>query len=354
MPRRSVRFYIARIAALTIIAVAATTFGLAGSEAASSAVCSASSCVKETLLPHTLTVGASGLSSTRFMNQGTSTATHVSIATTFSAQVSITSIVLVVNGSVVSSRACVPRSDTSTLLSDHVSCSDVGDVSDGGSASLTVRYAARAVGSIQAFGSVAYGNLTNPQQSNVDTVNVVTGTPNASGKPLQAGKCTNFTIGTNNVAGGDTTLSAKAIYPATADPTLPCTPAAAGVIQESPPNIKTFIAFAEVPESSPSSFATVKIAFTPLPANTPLNTLVLLEDTASPPDFFETFITVPNNCDPLTGLPPLPGPPAPGSTDAVPHLNDTCIASRSPLHKGGGELVLHVIGFRADPRFGGG
>jgi hypothetical protein len=361
--RRSVRLRIDRIVALGVIAVASTTFGASGGQAAGPAICtnpstpppatgpgSPSSCVKETLSPHTLTVGAAGVSTTRFENQRTSTATRFSIATRFSTSVTVTSITLVLNGSVVSSSACGPLSLTST-----VSCSGFRNIPGVGSAALILRYTVGAVASIRVFGSVTYGGGNTPvnrQRSNVDVVSVVTATPNESGKPLQAGKCTDLIAGTDSVAGGDTTMSATAIYPATAEPFLPCTPAAAGVIQQSVQPIKTFIAFAEVPESLPSSFATVKIAFTPLPASTTLENLRLLEDTAGPPDFFATFITVPE-CD-SSGLPPNPGLPAPGATDSEPHFNDSCIFSRSPLPNGGGELTVHVIGFNVDPSFGGG
>ncbi len=376
--RRSFRLSIARVVALAIAAVAAATLGLTGSSrAASPGVCTtpsvppttpgtpgtASSCVTQTLTPLTVTVGADGVSITRFDNQGTSTATHLSITQTFSAPVTIKSITLVLNGSVTSSSTCTPTPLPSVPVM-NVSCTDVGNVPGGSFAKLIVRYSAGAVGSIQVFGFVRYGESSSDKQggpngtvndqqwSNVVTVTVVTADPNASGKPLQAGKCTTFT-GTETVAGGDTTLSATAIYSVTVDPLLPCTPAAAGVIPGTFPNIQTAVAFAEVPQTSPSSFVTVIIAFTPLPPNTTLKKLVLLENTAVPPNpLFTTFITVPG-CD-AGGLPPNPGTPFPGAMDSDPHENDSCIFSRSSLPKGGGELVLHVLGTGGDPGFGGG
>jgi hypothetical protein len=311
-----------------------------------------------------------GLSITRFNDQGSNSATHLTISTTFSQGVAVQSVTLILNASTVSPNPCTFTTPTTTT----VTCTDVGTVKGGNFAELIVRYVApSSPGTLTAFGKVTYaegglkGNPTNGTQwSNVDSVDVVTNAANDSGKPLQGGKCTTI-AGSNSdsIAAGDTTLSASAVYPAAKNQSvLTCTPASAGVIQVDPPQtpLVTEIAFVEVPElagkGSVQGFAVVNLDFTPLPAGVTLNgqnKLILLEDTQYAAPFFGTFITVPEGCDATTGLPPNPGIPELNSTDtsSPPHHNDTCIADRKPLSGGGGRLVLHVIGNPLDGHYTG-
>jgi hypothetical protein len=383
------RSSIAGVVLLIGCVVAAAALGLAGSSrAGGAATCttsstppttpgspgSPSSCVIETLAPSALTINAAGLSITRFNDQGSNSATHLSISTTFSAAVAIQSIKLIVNGSPASSSSCTPAGPFPTSPTTTVSCTEAGTVKGGNFAELIVRYTAPASPTtLTAFGTVTYaegglkGNPVNGTQwSNVDSVDVVTNAVNDSGKPLQAGKCTTIAASnSDNIAAGDTTLSASAVYPAaTNQSVLTCTPASAGVIQVDPPQtpLVTEIAFVEVPElagkGSVQGFAVVNLDFTPLPAGVTLNgqnRLILLEDTQYAAPFFGTFITVPEGCDASTGLPPNPGIPEPNSTDtsSPPHHNDTCIADRKPLSGGGGRLVLHVIGNPLDGHYTG-
>jgi hypothetical protein len=383
-------FRTSTVLGLIVCAVAAAIFGLAGSTSAGgAATCttpstpptgpepgSPSSCVIERLAPAVLTINTAdvprtGLSLTRFNDQGSNTATHLDISTTFSSAVAVQSITLILNGSPVSSSSCTPAGPFPTSPTTTVSCTDVGSVKGGKFAELIVRYVApSSPTTLTAFGKVTYaegglkGNPTNGTQwSNVDSVDVVTNAANASGKPLQAGKCTTIASKqSDSIAAGDTTLAASAVYPAAKNQsTLTCTPAATGVIQSSPNPLVTEIAFVEVPElagtGSAQGFAVVNVDFTPLPAGVTLNgqnKLVLLEDTQYVAPFFGTYITVPEGCNATTGLPPNPGIPEPGSTDSSdpPHLNDTCIFDRKSLPGGGGRLILHVIGNPLDGKYG--
>jgi hypothetical protein len=381
-------FRTSTVLGLIVCAVAAALFGLAGSTSAGgAATCttsstpptgpepgSPSSCVIETLAPAVLTINTAqaprtGLSITRFNDQGSNTATHLDISTTFSSAVAVQSIALILNGSPVSSSLCTPSAPSSPVTT--VSCTDVGSVKGGNFAELIVRYVApSSPTTLTAFGKVNYaegglkGNPVNGTQwSNVDSVAVVTNAANDSGKPLQAGKCTTLAAKqSDSIAAGDTTLAASAVYPAAKNQsTLTCTPAAAGVIQSSPGPLVTEIAFVEVPElagtGSAQGFAVVNVDFTPLPAGVTLNgqnKLVLLEDTQYVEPFFGTYITVPDGCNATTGLPSNPGIPEPGSTDTSdpPHHNDTCIFDRKSLPSGGGRLILHVIGNPLDGKYG--
>jgi hypothetical protein len=314
------------------------------------------SCVTETLVPHTLTVSGttiySGLSLTKFTNQGSSNASHGSLQVTFSANVLVSDVKLMVGGAALSSSLCSPTSGLTTT----VLCSDIGNVPSNSTARLIVTYSRSVIGAVTAYGTAGYAEAGNDnsggpngttndfQDSALDTVQVVAA--GSGGNPLQAGQCT--TTG-STVIGSDATLSAQASYPATSVTFLPCTPVSAGVIQQTPTGFHTEIAFAELPQLSSPGYAVVTIQIASL--WTQLKRVVLYEDTsAAGQPFFTTKITIPA-CG-TDGLPPKPGVVPVGATDPSPK-NDTCISDRSPASGGGGTFFLHVLGTGIDPKIGG-
>ena len=68
----------------------------------------------------------------------------------------------------------------------------------------------------------------------------------------------------------------------------------------------------------------------------------MLNEAVAPLFDFSSVVVVPA-CDPATQLAPSPAKPG--------FSTDSCVFSRSNLPKGGGRLVLHVIGTFLDPRY---
>jgi hypothetical protein len=343
---------------VTGAAVIASVLVLAsGSTAASKNIClnpstTAASCVTELAAPHFSSPGADALSVTKLKNEsgnGGSTATHVVLAVGFSSAVDVRSITLLVNGSPAAVTGCTPTPPATGVST--VSC-PVGNIAGGGTAKMTVRFAAST--NVTLTGTATYGEgsgtpgqPTNSVQGNTDTLTV-------SSDASAQGGC--FDLGPNDqqtVTGSVTGQETDATVGKAGDNSLPCTFADAGVLSNTlavPGTLKSQISFVEFPFLA-SGLATVKIFFTPLPTGVKLNSLKLLEDTNYAVPFFTTYVTVPD-CDKKGNIPAPVGIPAPGATDAVPHGNDSCIFNRSPLPGGGGELDLHSIGSPPDSHFG--
>jgi hypothetical protein len=314
----------------------------------------AASCVQEVAAPHFISQGAEALSFTKFTNEsgsGGGTATHVVIAVGFSSPVDVKSITLLVNGSAADVTGCTPTTSPAAGVSS-VSC-PVGNLSGGGTAKLTVRFAANTSTTLTGTatygeGSGTPGQPTNSVQGNTDTLTVPS-------DGSAGGGCSNTAQNVTGTLGGQTT---SASVGTAADTSLPCTYADAGVLSSAfaaAGTLKSQISFVEFPAPA-SGFATVKILFTPLPAGVNLNKLKLLEDTNyTQGSFFQTSITVPP-CDKSGNTPgniPAPvGIPLPGANDGAPHSNDSCIFNRSPLPGGGGELDLHILSSPLDGHYG--
>src|SRR5919201_1767862 len=302
-----VRFSIAGVILVPVSVVAAAMLGLAGSSrAASGAVCTTSSnltanpvvyasCVNESLLPHKANVGNDAQSSMKFKNEGGSTASHVSLQTAFNPGVTV---------------------KASAFYAES------GSDNSGG----------------------PNGTKNDNQTGQPDSVSFV-----ASGAPASGG-CTNAG---GTFTDGDNTQSTPVVYNATSDSSLLCSPAGAAVIETVPAGLKTFVSIVEIGPQAGPGYAIAKIDFTPMPTDTKIKTIVIKESTALPGTAdFSTWITVPDGCD-ANGLPPNPGLPEPGATDAtVNHHNDSCITDRKPLPNGGGEIKMHVIANPFDGKYG--
>ena len=341
--------------------------GLAGSSrAASGAVCTTSSnltanpvvyasCVNESLLPHKANVGNDAQSSMKFKNEGGSTASHVSLQTAFSPGVTVKAIRLLKNGVQQSTSSCTPT----TLPASNVTlvkCTDVANFASGDIGRLIVRFTSSAAATVTVTSSAFYaesgsdnsggpnGTKNDNQTGQPDSVSFV-----ASGAPASGG-CTNAG---GTFTDGDNTQSTQVVYNATSDSSLLCSPAGAAVIETVPAGLKTFVSIVEIGPQAGPGYAIAKIDFTPMPTDTKIKTIVLKESTALPGTAdFSTWITVPDGCD-ANGLPPNPGLPEPGATDAtVNHHNDSCITDRKPLPNGGGEITMHVIANPFDGKYG--
>jgi hypothetical protein len=342
------------IAAVLVLASGGTA---AGKNICLSPSTTAASCVGEVAAPHFISSGSDALAITKFTNEsgsGGGTATHVVLSVGFSnpadstpVNVNVKSITLLVNGSAAALTGCTPTTLPATVSS--VSC-PVGNLAGGGTAKLTVQFAASTTTKLNGTatygeGSGTPGQPTNSVQGNTDTLTVVT-------DGSAGGGCSNAAQNPSGTLGGQTT---SASVGTAADSSLPCTYADAGVLSSSlaaTGTLKSQISFVEFPALAKGAPATVKILFTPLPAGVNLNKLKLLEDTNyQAGSFFLTSITVPN-CDRSGNIPAPVGIPAVGATDDVPHSNDSCIFNRSPLPSGGGELDLHVSSSPLDGHYG--
>jgi hypothetical protein len=345
-------------ASVAVAAVIASLLALAsGGQAASPNICKTqatgttdASCMTETVVPHFLTAGQDGVSVTEFRNEaGGATATHVVVSVVFSTSVAIKSTTLLINDSQASTASCTP---TAPATNTTLSC-PAGDIAGGGTVRLIVRFSTSTT-PLTLTGTANYAESGNDNPKNNpndlqlarDTL-TISGTANGKCVPLTPNQVTTLNASSTTT---QSTQSTSATY-GSVSPSLhlDCTPGEAGVLNNSPSPLKTQISFVEFLEFD-SGYATVTIDITPLPTN--LSKFKLLEDTQYALPYFATYITVPNGCD-VSGLPPSPGVPAPGATDSSTHLNDTCIAGKSSLPKGGGRFVLHVIGSPLDGHYGG-
>src|SRR5262245_10060702 len=311
------------------------------------------SCVTELAAPHFISPGADALSVTKFKNEASgTTATHLVIAVNFVPSVDVKSITLLVNGSPADATGCTPT-PPATGVSD-VTC-PVGNIAGGGTAKLTVRFAAST--NVALTGTATYGEGSgtpgqpnNSVQGNTDTLTV---SSDANGGCFDLGANDMQTVTGSFKNANVTVQETDATVGMTGDTSLPCTFVDAGVLSKTlafSGTLKSQISFVEFPFVA-SGFATVKILFTPLPTGVNLNKLKLLEDTNYAVPFFKTYVTVPD-CDKKGNIPAPVGVPAPGATDGVAHSNDSCIFNRSPLPAGGGELDLHSIGSPPDSHYG--
>jgi len=352
--------------ALLVAAAAALAFA-GGGRAASPNICagpstgsplSPATCVQQFVGPHFIAPGANAISVTKFHNEGTASATHLVLSVLFPAGgVGIVS----VNGVSPASSGCTV---TAPPGSTTVSCPE-GDIAGGGNAKMTVRFTAGTTMTLT--GTATYGESGNDNPGgpnggvNDREVNYDTLTVPSNGSA--AGGCFDVPVPQTGSLGVAQTTSAA--VGSAADTTLPCTFVDAGVLDKSvsknhgPAN--TQVSFVEFPFLAPdllgNAFGTVKILFTPLPAGVNLNKLKLQEDTSYPKPFettgfFGTSVTVPD-CNKDGTIPGTNGNPAPGSTDALPHANDSCIFNRSSLPKGGGEIDMHVLGSPFDGHYQG-
>jgi hypothetical protein len=339
-------------------------------EAAGNAICpptntvpAAPSCLTAFVSPHTLSAGKAAVAIGRFDNKSSSTASHLNLRLLFgdpknldlsgqptpvNVSVDTSKITVVVNGAKVSA-TCVALATTT-----NISC-DVGNIAGNGYAKILASFAPLSGAGSQVAVNVraTYGESGNDNPggpngsvndqkttlvSDANTVSLLAGTDTTA-----TGQCTTFTTGTQNVSGGDATTTLKADYPATSDPFLPCTPVVAGVIQQTVVinGIAGKIAFLELPLLSGPGYATVTHDLTPVPGSGNINKLVLNEAVAPLFDFSSVVVVPP--CDPTTQLAPSPAKPG--------FSTDSCVFSRSSLPKGGGRLVLHVVGTFLDPRY---
>ncbi len=177
------------------------------------------------------------------------------------------------------------------------------------------------------------------QQAQKETVTFVPEGDPASGSCENAG---------GTFTDGNALQTTTIFYNQTTDGSLICTPADAGVDPTAVPGLKTLVSFVELVAQGGPGYATVNLDFTPLPPNTTVKVLAANIKEALPPLFdFSTFIVVPP-CSP-SGLPPNAGtPPSAGP----PQVNDSCVFDKTSLPKGGGRVILHVIGGTVDPRYG--
>jgi hypothetical protein len=319
------------------------------------------------VLPSTaVTVGQDALSILRFQNQGTSNASHVTLESDFTPSIGVRSTTLAINGSVVSPNNCVSadiKDASGNTVGTSVRCADIGSINGGQFAKLITRFSSSAVGRVQAVGHVFYGEsgndntggpngTVNDNQTSNTAGTTFVAAATGTGPVLQSGKCTSPAAGaTDSVAGADAAMAIGATYAAAIDTLLPCTPAAAGIVSTIPPGLHTETAFVDFPAVGGLGYGVAKVDFTPLPAGFTLKSLVLHEALSGTD--FSNSIAVPSclasGLPPNAGFPPLP-PPS-GSTGNA--QNDTCIADRSPLPKGGGELTLHVLGSPSDGHYAG-
>lgn len=310
------------------------------------------SCVTQLVLPHKVNFGGFSQSVVRFKNEGGSTASHVSLQTAFSRGVRIDAIRLLFNGVVQSTGSCTPTSFPANGVT-LVKCTDFANFAPGNTGKLVVRFsfpnATTDPVDVTVTSSALYAesgsdnpggpnSTKNDQQpAKPETVTFVPAGEPASGSCTSAG---------GSFTDGNALQTTTIFYNTTTDGSLLCTPADAGVDTTTVAG-QTFVSFVELVAQSGPGYATVFIDFTPMPANTTIRKLVLKE--ALPPLFdFSTSIVVPP-CD-SSALPPNAGtPPALGP----PQVNDSCVFDRVSLPKGGGRLILHVIGGTVDPRYVG-
>ena len=364
------RFLALFVAAALGVAATALAF-TAGGRAASGNICQGTGCLVETLAPHSLAVGATGVSLTKFTNLGSSNATHTAMSVTFSSQVNVSSVQLIAGGVSQGTGTCLPTSG----LTSGVTCSDFGSTSSGSSDKLVVQYsiaAAPAAGTVTATGSatVAEGNDNTGGPSN-DTF---FSSDNAFvfDTATYQSKCDKSGTG-NSISGGDASLRASLTYfagatgPNAANGFLPCTPVGAGVVPNSK-GVHTEIAVVDFPALAATTcvtlpppdgrqfcYATGTLDFTVVPKGENQNNFILYEGLGpvgkvngqGPYTFVNGSIVV-QPCD-ANGLPPNPGAPA----SANPVLNDTCVSSRGSLPKGGVELGVHLLASPPDQNFGG-
>lgn len=357
MRHLKLRFSIVSLVLLVACAVAGALFGLAGSGgAASPNVCATptnpstgtfASCVTQNVMPHKANVGKFSQSVLRFKDEGTSTASHVSLQTAFNPAVTVDSFRLLLNGVVQSTSTC-------TVTSTSVRCSDFANFAPGDVGKLVVRFTSSTPVAVTVTSTAFYaesgndkpggpnGTRNDAQQARPEIVNFVDAAAPASGDCTSAG---------TTVIDGNALQSTTVAYNATSDPSLLCSPGGAAV-EPTQPGLVTLVSVVEIAAQAAPGYATAFIDYTPMPTNTKIKTIVLKENTALNGDF-STWITV-QPCDATTGLPSNPGLPEPGARDSTPHHNDTCIpeGGRTNLPMGGGRLTLRVIANPFDGRYG--
>jgi hypothetical protein len=341
-----------------IVAVAAALAFVGTGRAAGTNICGDGKCLVETLAPHSLAAGVTGVSLTKFTNEasGGATATHTTMSVTFSQPVTIVSFQLVVNGTL------LPSAPTCTQSSTGVSCSDFGSTLGGSFDKLIVQYSTTN-GAVTATAQVTFGEQNtngvpkNDRFTSTDTVNVFNGTAFGS-------QCKNDNS-TNTLNGGDSSLTASLTYVAGATEAnasngfLPCTPVSAGVIPGSKA-VNTEVAVVDFPAAAAANCAKDPVSgntfcyalstlnfLSGLPKNENANNFVLYEALVSSGLKFDSTKIVVPPCDATTGLPPSPGAPATSS------LNDSCVAGTSNLSKGGVRVQLHALASPPDQNYGG-
>jgi hypothetical protein len=338
---------LAVVAAAAVIGslLAFTTVGRAASPNicnTSSTATTNASCVDQTVAPHVLTANEDAVSITRFTNQsgvGGATATHVVLRATFPSPVTVTGVLLFVNGAQVFSNPCTPASLPSGPSAQSVSCS-VGSIAGTGNAKMIVRF--KTAQAMTVTGAATYGEsgndslpprpngTTNDTQQSRDSF-IIASAGTAQGDCFDANQ---FVGGLASVSGATTTQStAASLGQASTSLNLPCSPASAGIDTDPthrPASFTRPVSFAEFMQIAGNAFGTVTIDFlTSVP-----NGLVLKELLAgTDPTVASNWLAVPN-C--VSGLPPS---------------GDSCIFSRKNLPKGGLELILHVLGSSIDPRY---
>jgi hypothetical protein len=330
-------------AAVAAAAATATLLALAGGgQAASPNICKTAStssvdatCVTEQVVPHVLTAGGDAVSATTFTNEsgvGGATASHVALSVTFPGTVTVGPIKMLVDGAVVS--------NSCTSSTQVVSCS-FGSIIGGGKAEMIVRFSTSTQGRLE--GAASYGeggNDSNPHpNTTVNDTQVAHDTLAIAAGGTAAGDCFDAADFVNNLVTvqGSTALQlTKASVGHAASQNLPCTPASAGVDTDSSHRPQTFsqnVSFVEFSTITGNATGTVTIDFF---ATLP-KAFVLREWTPG------TDLTVGTNWP--TVLPCVSGLPQSGQ--------DSCIASKKNLPKGGLEYILNVLGSSFDPRYGG-
>jgi hypothetical protein len=326
--------------------IAFTTVGKAASPNICTTVSTATtnaSCVDQTVAPHVLSANEDAVSITRFTNQsgvGGATATHVVLRATFPSPVTVTGVLLFVNGVQVSTtNLCTPATLPSGPSAQSVECS-VGSIAGAGNAKMIVRF--KTDQAMTVTGAATYGEsgndslpprpngTVNDTQQSRDSFTIATpGT--AQGDCFDASQ---FVGGLASVSGATTTQStAASLGQASTSLNLPCSPASAGIDTDPnhrPASFTRPVSFAEFMQIAGNAFGTVTIDFlTSVPNGLVLKELVAGTD----PTVATNWLAVPN-C--VSGLPPS---------------GDSCIFSRKNLPKGGLELILHVLGSSVDPRY---
>jgi hypothetical protein len=364
------------VLAVAVLGLAAAAFAFtAGGRAAGNAICGDSHCVVETLAPHSLAAGATGVSLTKFTNEsgvGGATATHTAITVTFSAPVTVGAgaIQLFVNGVLQSAGSCTQTTSTT------VSCPDFVSTFGGTSDKVVIQYSPTTTGALNVTGSVTFGEgngntggPTNDSFSSTDTVQVF-----AAGdatNPLFQSTCKSDNS-SGSLGGADTQVGASIAFvngvttQNSANGFLPCTPASAGVIPGSK-GVNTEISVVDFPPQAAPSTNCVTITvnntqqtfcyvvgilkfFFP-PKNENQNTFSLFEG-LGPVGLVNGVLGFPNGsitvppCN-ANGLPPNAGAPATLTQ------NDSCVFSRGSLPKGGVQLGVHLLSNPKDQNFGG-
>jgi hypothetical protein len=315
-----------------------------GGNAASGNICTtpsttSASCVKESVSPHVMTANGDAVSVTDFFNQagiGGATATHVVVSATFSPAVTVKRIILLVNGSQVSSNPCTTASASLPVSKTTVSC-PAGNIAGGGTVRMIVRFSTGVNTDIA--GAAAYGesgndncpnqpNCTaNDNQGNHDSLTIASGSA-AQGSCFDASQ---FVRGLVTVSGATVNkIVTASVGQADSSQNLPCTPAGAGVDGNQAHHPTTFltpdVAFVEFMKLPNNGVGTVTIELASVP-----NGFVLQEFVGDDPTDPQDWVAVPN-C--VSGLPPTGF--------------DSCIAK-----KNGKKFTLNVFGSPVDPRYGG-